>query len=234
MAYSFRVTAKANINGRIGKGMSVQVFEQNSTFPGRKNIQEAFENQLGVVIDLSNVGLSNFDVEIEDLLIIEIDKLQIKTILSNFRFNGKTLKFIKKNSDTVNLLSFSSCEFLCAIHFDNCSLFELTFISNKFNSNLFLLNNCKINNFKLNEENVFEEGNFEIYYSEFESNFEIENVKFIDFNSLKIENFEIEKVVLEGGSENEDIKSVNINLITCLFRNLLKIIFEIEINSKEV
>lgn len=53
-------------------------------------------------------------------------------------------------------------------------------------------------------------------------------------NAGKIENFEIEKVVLEGGSENEDIKSVNINLITCLFRNLLKIIFEIEINSKEV
>jgi hypothetical protein len=151
--------------------------------------------------------ISNFDVEIEDLLIIEIDKLQIKTILSNFRFNGKTLKFIKKNSDTVNLLSFSSCEFLCAIiHFDNCSLFELTFISNKFNSNLFLLNNCKINNFKLNEENVFEEGNFEIYYSEFESNFEIENVKFIDFNSLKIENSNLK---IENSNFNCNVSIIN-------------------------
>jgi hypothetical protein len=53
-------------------------------------------------------------------------------------------------------------------------------------------------------------------------------------NAGNIENFVIEKVNNNGSIEDEDIKAVNINLITCLFRNLMKIIFEIEINSKEV
>lgn len=48
--YAFKVTAKQNIAGKIAKGMSVQVVEQNSSSPQLKTIMEAFKKQLGIEI----------------------------------------------------------------------------------------------------------------------------------------------------------------------------------------
>lgn len=57
MGYSFKVTAKQNIGGKIGKGMTVQVFEKASSAPTLKSIIEAFQTQLG--IDLKNISISS-------------------------------------------------------------------------------------------------------------------------------------------------------------------------------
>ena len=56
MGYSFKVAAKQNIGGKIGKGMTVQVFEKSTTAPSLKSIIEAFQTQLG--IDLKNISVS--------------------------------------------------------------------------------------------------------------------------------------------------------------------------------
>lgn len=46
MMYAFKVTAKQNIAGKIAKGMSVQVVEQNINSPQLKTTLEAFKNNL--------------------------------------------------------------------------------------------------------------------------------------------------------------------------------------------
>lgn len=62
---AFRVTAKRSINGRIAKGMSVQVVEfDDPQFPQLKKVAEAFKNQLGIDVPAFWLTFSDFTVEI--------------------------------------------------------------------------------------------------------------------------------------------------------------------------
>lgn len=61
--YAFKVTAKQNIAGKIAKGMSVQVVEQNSSSPQLKTIMEAFKKQLGIEIKGVSISTGYFVIE---------------------------------------------------------------------------------------------------------------------------------------------------------------------------
>lgn len=61
--YAFKVTAKQNIAGKIAKGMSVQVVEQNSSSPQLKTIMEAFKKQLGIEIKDLSISTGYFIIE---------------------------------------------------------------------------------------------------------------------------------------------------------------------------
>lgn len=61
--YAFKVTAKQNIAGKIAKGMSVQVVEQNSSSPQLKTIMEAFKKQLGIKIKGLSISTGYFIIE---------------------------------------------------------------------------------------------------------------------------------------------------------------------------
>lgn len=61
--YAFKVTAKQNIAGKIAKGMSVQVVEQNSSSPQLKTIMEAFKKQLGIEIKGLSISTDYFIIE---------------------------------------------------------------------------------------------------------------------------------------------------------------------------
>ena len=63
MMSAFKVTAKQNIAGKIAKGMSVQVVEQNINSPQLKTTLEAFKKQLGIEIKGVSVSMSYFTVE---------------------------------------------------------------------------------------------------------------------------------------------------------------------------
>ena len=63
MPYTFKVTAKQGIGGKIVKGMSVQVAEQSVNYPQIKTILEAFKNQLGIEIKGISVSTGYFTVE---------------------------------------------------------------------------------------------------------------------------------------------------------------------------
>lgn len=61
--YAFKVTANQNINGKIAKGMSVQVVERSCDYPQTKTILEGFKNQLGIELKGTSVSRSSFTVE---------------------------------------------------------------------------------------------------------------------------------------------------------------------------
>lgn len=61
--YAFKVTAKQNIAGKIAKGMSVQVVEQNSSSPQLKTIMEAFKKQLGIEIKGLSISTGYFIIK---------------------------------------------------------------------------------------------------------------------------------------------------------------------------
>lgn len=63
MGYSFKVTAKQDIGGKIGKGMTVQVFEKSATTPQLKSILEAFKNQHGIEFKNISIATSYFTFE---------------------------------------------------------------------------------------------------------------------------------------------------------------------------
>lgn len=63
MPYTFKVTAKQNIGGKIAKGMSVQCVEKSISTPQIKTILEAFKNQHGIEIKGISVSTGYFTVE---------------------------------------------------------------------------------------------------------------------------------------------------------------------------
>ncbi|MBS1589535.1 MAG: hypothetical protein JST52_07975 [Bacteroidetes bacterium] len=67
MGYSFKVTAKKDIGDsreKIGKGMSVQVFEKSLGAPSLKSILEAFKNQQhGIELKGMSISVNYFTYE---------------------------------------------------------------------------------------------------------------------------------------------------------------------------
>lgn len=61
--YSFKVTAKQSIGGKIAKGMSVQCVEKGTNSPQIKTIMEAFKNQHGIEVKGVSVSTSYFNIE---------------------------------------------------------------------------------------------------------------------------------------------------------------------------
>ena len=130
--------------------------------------------------------ISDYEVEIEKRLNINLENVYLKTSFSNIIFTGGTLRFYKKKQEEVHLLDFDNCTFFCDIHFDACNVYSLSFISNIFKCGNVLLTNCEILNLNFNGHNVFEKGNLEIYYSKFVSSFSIEDIKYKNSSELII------------------------------------------------
>jgi len=169
--------------------------------------------------------ISNFEVEIENVLIIELDKLQIRTNFLNLKIYGGTLKFINKNSASVTILNFNRCDFFCRIYIDKCNLFELNFVSNKFKHSSLLLISCKIKNFKFNEGNIFEIGDLEIHDCEFESSFKIDYLKYIESSKLRIFKtiFNSSATIIDSEINQLAIKECVFNDEFVFFRNKLSL-----------
>ena len=62
--YAFKLTAKSSsINGKVPKGVSVQVVSTSMSSPNSKEIAEALKNQLGIDLKGMSVYSSQFIVE---------------------------------------------------------------------------------------------------------------------------------------------------------------------------
>lgn len=62
MGYLFKIVAKRN-NGKLEKGMNVEILKQNSSSLSQKEIAQAVNNKYGTSIHESNCGLDNFSIE---------------------------------------------------------------------------------------------------------------------------------------------------------------------------
>ena len=61
--YTFKVTAKRRIANAIPKGSTVQVVKKGSAKPTPKQILEAYEQQLGIVVKGANISSNYFYIE---------------------------------------------------------------------------------------------------------------------------------------------------------------------------
>ena len=62
--YAFKLTAKqSTANGKVPKGVSVQVVSTSMSSPNSKEIAEALKNQLGIDLKGMSVYSSQFIVE---------------------------------------------------------------------------------------------------------------------------------------------------------------------------
>lgn len=62
MAFLFKLVAKRN-NGKLEKGMIVEIYKQNSSSLSQKEVAQALNNKYNSNIHESHCGLGNFEIE---------------------------------------------------------------------------------------------------------------------------------------------------------------------------
>ena len=60
--YTFQITSKRQVAGKISKGLSVTVTNRGGATPSPKEILAAYEQQHGIVVKGVEVSVSYFDI----------------------------------------------------------------------------------------------------------------------------------------------------------------------------
>ncbi|SNR54628.1 hypothetical protein [Flavobacterium sp. ov086] len=145
--------------------------------------------------------ISDFIVEINTSLNIDLEKVKLSITFSNLKFQGKQIRFYKIKKECLHRFRFDKCTFESNTFIES-DFEDITFISNTFNCDKFHIYKSTIgvleffdddSNSENIKNNIFSKGNFKIDECEFNSVFWLKNIKFsektnIDFSTVKFHN----------------------------------------------
>jgi len=145
--------------------------------------------------------ISDFIVEINTSLNIDLEKVKLSITFSNVKFQGKQIRFYKIKKECLHHFRFDKCTFESNTFIES-DFEDITFISNTFNCDKFHIYKSTIgvleffdddSNSENIKNNIFSKGNFKIDECEFNSVFWLKNIKFsektnIDFSTVKFHN----------------------------------------------
>jgi hypothetical protein len=152
------------------------------TISGEKFIEIICSNEAEII--------SNYLVQIEKPLNIDLVKVNLGITFSNIKFSGKQIKFYKHQKESLHRFTFEQCIFESNIYIES-DFEDLSFIANIFNCDKFEISNSEIGALKFNEKaNIFNKGNFKIHNCDFNFIFWFKNIQFmentiIDISSVK-------------------------------------------------